>query len=78
MARMSLGSQGFLKTSYITCSLQENSNIYDFGLTPSEINRLKKLDQGENGRIFNFLFWKGVENHPEYPYKFLTLAADKK
>ncbi|XP_026489751.2 1,5-anhydro-D-fructose reductase-like [Vanessa tameamea] len=49
--------------------LKENSDIYDFELTPVEVNQLKKIDQGEEGRIFNFLFWKGVENHPEYPFK---------
>ncbi|XP_068619414.1 aldo-keto reductase family 1 member A1-B-like isoform X2 [Battus philenor] len=49
---------------------QENSDIYDFELTPAELNRLKKLDKGEDGRIFNFLFWKGVEKHPEYPFNF--------
>ncbi|CAH2094520.1 unnamed protein product [Euphydryas editha] len=49
--------------------LKENADIYDFELTPAEVNRLKKLDKGESGRIFNFLFWKGVENHPEYPFK---------
>lgn len=43
--------------------------IYDFEMTEDEMNRLKKLDKGENGRIFNFLFWKGVEKHPEYPFK---------
>ncbi|XP_039757458.1 1,5-anhydro-D-fructose reductase-like [Pararge aegeria] len=58
--------------------LKENASLYDFELTPYEINKLKKLDRGEDGRIFNFLFWKGVENHPEYPFKFLTLAADTK
>lgn len=51
--------------------------IYDFELTPAEVNRLKKLDKGEAGRIFNFLFWKGVEKHPEYPFKAqVTKAAD--
>ncbi|XP_049877502.1 1,5-anhydro-D-fructose reductase-like [Pectinophora gossypiella] len=49
--------------------LQENMDIFDFDLTPAEMNRLKKLDKGEEGRIFNFLFWKGVESHPEYPFK---------
>ncbi|CAK1583487.1 unnamed protein product [Parnassius mnemosyne] len=49
--------------------LKENSDIYDFELTPAELNRLKKLDKGEDGRVFNFLFWKGVQNHPEYPFK---------
>jgi alcohol dehydrogenase (NADP+) len=30
---------------------------------------LNTLDRGENGRIFDFLFFKGVERHPEYPFK---------
>lgn len=47
---------------------QENSDIYNFEVTPAEINSLKNLDKGEGGRIFNFLFWKGVEKHPEYPF----------
>ncbi|XP_031768973.2 1,5-anhydro-D-fructose reductase-like [Galleria mellonella] len=54
--------------------LKENMDIYDFELTPEEMNSMKKLDKGEKGRIFNFLFWKGVENHPEYPFK---LSDDK-
>lgn len=33
---------------------------------------LINLDKGEKGRIFNFLFWKGVKNHPEYPFKSLV------
>lgn len=37
---------------------------------------LIKLDKGEKGRIFNFLFWKGVENHPEYPFKHLVDAKE--
>ncbi|KPJ18101.1 Alcohol dehydrogenase [NADP+] [Papilio machaon] len=48
--------------------LKENFDIYDFELMPEEINSLKNLDKGEGGRIFNFLFWKGVEKHPEYPF----------
>lgn len=43
-------------------------NIYDFELTQEEMNILYELDKGEEGRIFNFLFWKGVELHPEYPF----------
>ncbi|CAB3248916.1 unnamed protein product [Arctia plantaginis] len=49
--------------------LKENMDIYDFELTPEEMDSLRKLDKGEDARIFNFLFWKGVENHPEYPFK---------
>lgn len=43
--------------------------IYDFELSSTETKRLLKLDKGDEGRIFNFLFWKGVERHPEYPFK---------
>ncbi|KAJ0173726.1 hypothetical protein K1T71_010875 [Dendrolimus kikuchii] len=49
--------------------LKENMELYDFELAAPEMNQLKKLDRGERGRIFNFLFWKGVEKHPEYPFK---------
>lgn len=57
---------------------QENMQIFDFELSPAEINRLIKLDKGEDGRIFNFLFWKGVERHPEYPFKIPPLKASVK
>jgi hypothetical protein len=33
--------------------------IFDFQLTPEEMIQLNGLDLGENGRIINFLFWKG-------------------
>ncbi|CAK1552264.1 unnamed protein product [Leptosia nina] len=55
--------------------IHENSNIYDFELTPAEVNRLRKLDRGEEGRIFNFLFWKGVDKHPEYPFDLQKINA---
>ncbi|KAI5643134.1 aldo/keto reductase family domain-containing protein [Phthorimaea operculella] len=58
--------------------LKENMDIYDFELTPPEMNRLKKLDKGEEGRIFNFLFWRGVENHPEYPFKLPKIHIEEK
>lgn len=54
--------------------VQENMDIYDFVLSSAEVNCLKKLDKGDEGRIFNFLFWKGVENHPEYPFKIPAVA----
>ncbi|PSN34751.1 Alcohol dehydrogenase [NADP(+)] [Blattella germanica] len=49
--------------------IKENGQIFDFQLTPDEMLQLNGLDLGENGRIINFLFWKGVEKHPEYPFK---------
>lgn len=44
-------------------------DIYDFEIAKEDMEILTKLDKGEKARIFNFLFWKGVENHPEYPFK---------
>lgn len=44
-------------------------DIYDFELSDDDKDDLTKLDRGQKGRIFNFLFWKGVEKHPEYPFK---------
>ncbi|XP_071454241.1 aldo-keto reductase family 1 member A1-like [Hetaerina americana] len=48
--------------------IQQNHEVFDFKLSESEMKKLEELDQGENGRTFNFLFFKGVENHPEYPF----------
>nr|XP_021193608.2 1,5-anhydro-D-fructose reductase [Helicoverpa armigera] len=52
-----------------TSRIKENMDLYDFELTQDDMHTLYRLDKGEKGRIFNFLFWKGVENHPEYPFK---------
>lgn len=38
------------------------------------MNKLDALDKKEAGRIFDFLFFKGVEKHPEYPFKIRTNA----
>ncbi|XP_043671068.1 aldo-keto reductase family 1 member A1-like isoform X2 [Vespula pensylvanica] len=49
--------------------IKSNINIFDFVLTEEDINTLNALDKGTDGRIFNFLFFKGVEKHPLYPFK---------
>lgn len=49
--------------------IKANIEIFDFQLSDEDIMKLDALDRGENGRIFNFLFFKGVEKHPEYPFK---------
>ncbi|OXU22457.1 hypothetical protein TSAR_011418 [Trichomalopsis sarcophagae] len=49
--------------------IKSNIEIFDFALTDSEMDQLNALDQAEAGRIFNFLFFKGVERHPQYPFK---------
>jgi len=47
----------------------ENSQILDFTLTPAEMKELEGLDRGAEGRTFNFFAFKGIEKHPECPYK---------
>ena len=39
--------------------IKENIDIFDFELTDDEIKQLNDLDKGEEGRIFDFLFFKG-------------------
>ncbi|CAH1110505.1 unnamed protein product [Psylliodes chrysocephalus] len=49
--------------------IQANIELFDFELTNDDLERLNEIDKEEKGRIFNFLFFKGVEKHPEYPFK---------
>ncbi|KAJ8670150.1 hypothetical protein QAD02_001409 [Eretmocerus hayati] len=49
--------------------IRSNIQIFDFSLSADEMSKLDALDQAEAGRIFNFLFFKGVQNHPHYPFK---------
>ncbi|XP_077284951.1 aldo-keto reductase family 1 member B7-like [Arctopsyche grandis] len=46
----------------------QNIDLFEFELTVEEVNALKQLDQGSDGRIIDFYFWKGVEKHPCYPF----------
>lgn len=39
--------------------IKSNINIFDFVLTEEDVNTLNSLDKGTEGRIFNFLFFKG-------------------
>ncbi|XP_014226763.1 1,5-anhydro-D-fructose reductase-like [Trichogramma pretiosum] len=48
--------------------IKANIDLFDFELSDQEMKTMEGLDRGESGRIFNFLVFKGVENHPEYPY----------
>ncbi|XP_043255769.1 aldo-keto reductase family 1 member A1-like isoform X2 [Colletes gigas] len=49
--------------------IKANIEIFDFALKEEDMKLLSTLDKGVHGRIFNFLFFKGVENHPHYPFK---------
>lgn len=37
-------------------------------MSPEDVAKLDMLDQGEVGRVCNFSFFKGLENHPEFPF----------
>lgn len=44
-----------------------NSKIFGWTLTPTEMKALTTLDRGEDGRTFRFLKMNGMETHPECP-----------
>ncbi|XP_054747341.1 aldo-keto reductase family 1 member A1 [Anastrepha obliqua] len=46
--------------------MRENKDIFDFELSPKEVEQLNKLDA--NVRIVDFAFFKGVDKHPEFPF----------
>lgn len=49
--------------------IRANIELFDFQLANEDMTKINNLDKGENGRIFDFKFFRGVENHPEYPFK---------
>lgn len=49
--------------------IKSNIDLFDFTLTEENMKVLSTLDKGVNGRIFNFLFFKGIQYHPHYPFK---------
>lgn len=48
--------------------IAQNIDVFDFELTSEDMKQINILDKGECGRIFDFLFLRGVENHVEYPF----------
>lgn len=54
--------------------ITSNIDIFDFDITSDDMKRLDGLDKQEEGRIFDFLFFRGVEKHPEYPFKVRSKA----
>ncbi|KAJ9599822.1 hypothetical protein L9F63_009862, partial [Diploptera punctata] len=63
----------------------QNFQVLDFELSSDNMAALDKLDQGPNGRILNFEFFKGVKEHPDlygkwqyalkYIYHFIHFSA---
>lgn len=49
--------------------IKQNIEIFDFILSDEDLEKLNALDRGEDGRIFDFIFFKGAEKHPHYPFK---------
>lgn len=54
--------------------IKNNIDIFDFELSQNDMNSMNGLDKQESGRIFDFLFFKGVEKHPQYPFKYRLSA----
>jgi diketogulonate reductase-like aldo/keto reductase len=48
--------------------LRSNIQVFDFALNEEEMKLMEALDKGEQGRTFTMSRFKGVEEHPEYPY----------
>ncbi|XP_019881558.1 1,5-anhydro-D-fructose reductase [Aethina tumida] len=46
--------------------IRENIDIFDFTLDDEDMAELKKLNK--NARRVDFKVFKGIENHPEYPF----------
>uniref|UniRef100_T1GQ73 NADP-dependent oxidoreductase domain-containing protein n=1 Tax=Megaselia scalaris TaxID=36166 RepID=T1GQ73_MEGSC len=47
--------------------LKQNLNIFDFKLSDEEMKTLASLNAGI--RVCDFAFFKGMEKHPEFPFK---------
>ncbi|KPM03624.1 aldehyde reductase-like protein 1 [Sarcoptes scabiei] len=48
--------------------LEENLNVFDFELDPNQMERLNRLDQGEQGRMIWFNV-HDMDEHSEYPFE---------
>ncbi|CAH0391720.1 unnamed protein product [Bemisia tabaci] len=48
--------------------IEQNLQVFDFELSDQEVDTLRALDKGSSGRIFDFLFFPGVEKDENYPF----------
>ncbi|CAH0393579.1 unnamed protein product [Bemisia tabaci] len=52
---------------------RENFDIFDFNLSEDDVAKMRNLDKGEIGRLFDFLgFFKDLNKNPQYPFPLLT------
>ncbi|XP_047003041.1 aldo-keto reductase family 1 member A1-like [Schistocerca americana] len=49
--------------------IKQNIDIFDFELSNEEMEELNALDKGHKGRLFGEHMLKGINEHPEYPYR---------
>lgn len=53
--------------------IQENIKVLNWSLDSSDMTALDSLDKGPEGQVVDFVsFFKGVEKHPEFPFKTKT------
>lgn len=48
--------------------LRKNIDLFDWELTAEDMDELNALDQGNSARICDFSFFKGIKDHPEFPF----------
>ncbi|KOC61816.1 Alcohol dehydrogenase [NADP(+)] [Habropoda laboriosa] len=48
--------------------IEENIQLFNWELKSEDMEKLKNLDLGEAGRICDFSFFKGIEQHVEFPF----------
>lgn len=51
-----------------TNRIKENIQLFDWELKGEDIQELNALNEGEPARICKFDFFKGIKDHPEYPF----------
>ncbi|KOC59384.1 hypothetical protein WH47_11895 [Habropoda laboriosa] len=73
-----LGSRGLVKLLNKTeeipdmlqndVRIQENIQLFNWELKSEDMKKLTNLDLGEAGRICDFSFFKGIQQHVEFPF----------